>query len=71
MVKHGALVLATDATEVAQKTATVGHHLGEADLLRRTLESSSLDPGLKDYIVSPPFHPLHTRLAQNGPVTYM
>lgn len=33
VVEHGFLVLATDATEVAQETATAGHHLGEGNLL--------------------------------------
>jgi len=33
MVKHGALVLSADATEIAKETAAVGHHLGESNLL--------------------------------------
>lgn len=33
MVKHGLLVLATDAAEVAQEAAAAGHHLGEGNFL--------------------------------------
>lgn len=33
MVKHGALVLPADATEVAEETAAVGHHSRKSDLL--------------------------------------
>lgn len=33
VVKHGALVLPADATEVAEKTAAVCHHSRESDLL--------------------------------------
>lgn len=35
MVKHGALVLSADTTEVTQETTAVGHHLGESNLLKR------------------------------------
>lgn len=35
VVKHGALVLPADATEVAEETAAVGHHSGKPDLLSR------------------------------------
>lgn len=35
MVKHRALVLSADATEVTQETAAVGHHLRESNLLER------------------------------------
>lgn len=38
MVKHGALVLSADATEVAQEATAVGHHLGETNLLERRSE---------------------------------
>ena len=34
VVKHRALVLATDAAEVAQETTAVGHHAREPDLLQ-------------------------------------
>jgi len=33
VVEHGALVLTTDATEIAKKTAAVGHNHRESDLL--------------------------------------
>lgn len=33
MIEHGALVLTTDAAEIAQETAAVRHHLGESNLL--------------------------------------
>lgn len=33
MVEHGALVLTTDTTEIAQEAAAVCHHLGESNLL--------------------------------------
>lgn len=35
VVKHGALVLPADATEVAKKTAAVCHHSRKSDLLSR------------------------------------
>jgi len=34
VVKHRLLVLTADATKVAQKATTAGHHLGEGNLLR-------------------------------------
>lgn len=33
MVKHGTLILTTDATEVAEETAAVCHHPRKSDLL--------------------------------------
>lgn len=33
VVEHGFLVLAANATEVAQEATAAGHHLGEGDLL--------------------------------------
>lgn len=33
VVKHRTLILTTDATEIAEKTATVCHHSRESDLL--------------------------------------
>lgn len=33
VVKHGLLVLTTDAAEVAQEAAAAGHHLGEGNFL--------------------------------------
>jgi len=33
VVKHGTLILTTDAAEITEKTATVCHHPRESDLL--------------------------------------
>lgn len=41
MVKHGALVLSADTTEVTQETTAVGHHLGESNLLKRKCKKIS------------------------------
>lgn len=35
VVKHGALVLSANATEVTQESTAVGHHLGKSDLLQK------------------------------------
>ena len=35
--KHRALVLATDATEVAQETTAIGHHAREPDFLQKKI----------------------------------
>ena len=65
MVEHGALVLAADATKIAQETAAVGHHLGETDLLLRDERASftsltNVPPHL------PNLYSLAPRLSQGG-----
>lgn len=42
MVKHGLLVLTTDATEVAQEAAAAGHHFRKGNFLRKS--ANIIDP---------------------------
>lgn len=40
MLKHGLLVLTTDATEVAQESTAACHHLRESDVLERKVDKA-------------------------------